>query len=117
MSLDHAFLYSPLPSDFLFCAKLLLFPSCPESTGGRHFENVSVQLENIRQTFSSFGSDARACQPVTGSLNTNSCFIMYPESLTTFTSCLLMRDPGGVKTSLVFYSQILISQTSNKAVL
>ena len=41
------------------------FPPYPEFTSRRHVENASVQLENIRLTFSSFGSDARACQPVT----------------------------------------------------
>ena len=54
---------------FSFPSKLLLFAPRPESTSPRHIESAGVQLENIRLIFSSFASDARACQPVTVSLN------------------------------------------------
>ena len=62
---DHAFLNSSLPSYCLIHPELLLFPPCPKFTSGRHVESGSVQLENIKLTFSTFGSDTRTCQPVT----------------------------------------------------
>ena len=65
MAFRPRFLVVPSAIILSFRPELLLFPSCPKSTSRRHIENASVQLENIRLTFSSFGSDFRACQLVT----------------------------------------------------
>ena len=65
MAFRPRFFVFPSAIIFFFRPELLLFLPCPEHTSRRPIESASVQLENIRLIFSSFGSDARACQPLT----------------------------------------------------